>query len=65
MKVCKNCKNAVDLKSKNDEVKLYACKEAFYKKTKYDSLKKMNLNSFIPVVSENETCFRFEEKEAG
>lgn len=59
-KTCLNCKNSVDLGVDMDGKKVMACKEAFYYKTKYDNSKKLKLTSFIPVLSEDDSCLKFE-----
>lgn len=60
-KNCSNCKHALDLNNIVDYKKTYACKEAFYYKTKYDNLKSLKLTCFIPVVDQDTVCSKFEK----
>jgi hypothetical protein len=61
-KTCDTCKHSVDLGIVIDNKKSYACKEVFYQKTKYDNLKEMTLTAFIPVISESDTCKKYDKK---
>lgn len=60
-KICGNCKHSLDLDIPGDR-KVFGCRESFYKKTKFDSVKKITMTSFIPVMREDDTCLKFQEK---
>ena len=60
---CKNCRHSVSLDLIVNDKSVFVCKEVFYQKTKYDSLKKLKLTSFAPVVSEDDLCSRFGGKD--
>lgn len=60
---CIGCKHSVNLGIITDDKSLFGCKEVFYFKTKYDSSKRLKLTSFIPVVSEDDSCLKFEERQ--
>ena len=58
-KKCKVCRHSVSLNLVINDTDTYICKEAFYQKTKYDSLKKLKLTTFAPVVSGDDVCEKF------
>ena len=60
-KTCANCKHSVDVGRVINDKKLYVCFESLYQKIKYDSFKDIQLNTFVPVVNEEDKCSRYEK----
>lgn len=61
-KTCSTCKYSVYSNREIDGKKMYSCYEALYQKIKYDNSKGIQLNTFVPVLKESDSCVRYSKE---